>query len=112
MHTRYARPVNSHLPPARQSLLIRVRRLSDLQVAAALCASYIGGSLNFAATATALGLPQGGMLSAAMAADNIVMAVRISLLSRNLHMLQIILEVIPKLIESSSICACRCIWLS
>lgn len=48
------------------------------QVAAALCASYIGGSLNFAATATALGLPRGGVLAAAMAADNIVMAVRYS----------------------------------
>lgn len=36
-------------------------------MAAALCASYIGGSLNFAATAAALGLAPGKLLAGAMA---------------------------------------------
>ena len=48
---------------------------SAAQVAAALCASYIGGSLNFAAVAASLGLAPGPLLAAAMAADNIMMAV-------------------------------------
>lgn len=43
------------------------------QVAAALCASYIGGSINFAATAHALELTQRGLLAACMAADNLAM---------------------------------------
>ena len=45
-----------------------------LQVASALCASYVGGSLNFAAVAASLGLAPGPLLAAAMAADNIMMA--------------------------------------
>ena len=49
------------------------------QVAAALCASYVGGSVNFAAVSVALGLPQGTTLAAAMAADVLVMAVRVLL---------------------------------
>ncbi len=49
------------------------------QVAAALCASYVGGSVNFAAVSVALGLPQGTTLAAAMAADVLVMAVRLRL---------------------------------
>lgn len=44
-------------------------------MAAALCASYIGGSINFAATAHALGLVQRGVLAACMAADNLAMGV-------------------------------------
>jgi hypothetical protein len=47
-------------------------------VAACLCASYVGGSLNYAATAQALGLsatPAGqAALAAGMAADNLAMA--------------------------------------
>lgn len=46
-----------------------------VQVAAALCASYVGGSLNFAAVAASLDLAPGPLLAAAMAADNIMMAV-------------------------------------
>ena len=45
-----------------------------MQVASALCASYVGGSLNFAAVAASLGLAPGPLLAAAMAADNIMMA--------------------------------------
>ncbi len=52
-----------------------------MQVAAALCASYVGGSVNFAAVSIALGLPQGATLAAAAAADVIVMAVRDSTLA-------------------------------
>ena len=48
------------------------------KVAACLCASYVGGSLNYAATARALGLAAtpGGQaaLAAGMAADNLAMA--------------------------------------
>ena len=44
-------------------------------MASALCASYVGGSLNFAAVAASLGLAPGPLLAAAMAADNIMMAV-------------------------------------
>lgn len=45
-----------------------------MQVAAALCASYIGGSVNFAAVSQSLGLAPGPLLAASMAADNIAMA--------------------------------------
>ncbi|DBA66958.1 TPA: hypothetical protein ACH3X2_002071 [Trebouxia sp. C0005] len=44
------------------------------KVAAALCASYIGGSVNFAAVSQSLGLAPGPLLAASMAADNIAMA--------------------------------------
>jgi len=44
-------------------------------VASALCASYIGGSVNFAAVSQSLGLAPGPLLAASMAADNIAMAV-------------------------------------
>ena len=53
-------------------------------MAACLCASYVGGSLNYAATAQALGLDAapGGQaaLAAGMAADNLAMAVFLSAL--------------------------------
>ena len=48
------------------------------KVAAALCASYIGGSVNFAAVAQVLGLAAGPGLAAAMTADNVAMAVRLA----------------------------------
>lgn len=48
------------------------------KVAAALCASYIGGSVNFAAVSRALALAPGPALAGAMAADNCVMAVYIA----------------------------------
>ncbi len=44
-------------------------------MASALCASYIGGSVNFAAVSQSLGLAPGPLLAASMAADNIAMAV-------------------------------------
>eukprot|EP00271_Cylindrocystis_brebissonii_P007490 TRINITY_DN21064_c0_g1_i1.p1 TRINITY_DN21064_c0_g1~~TRINITY_DN21064_c0_g1_i1.p1 ORF type:complete len:530 (+),score=61.01 TRINITY_DN21064_c0_g1_i1:384-1973(+) len=44
------------------------------KMAACLCASYVGGSINYAATARALGLGAGGILAAGMAADNMLMA--------------------------------------
>lgn len=50
------------------------------KVAACLCASYIGGSVNFAAVATTLGLAAGPELAAAMTADNLAMAVCIAVL--------------------------------
>ncbi len=46
-----------------------------MQVASALCASYVGGSVNFAATSQSLGLTPGPVLAASMAADNIAMAI-------------------------------------
>ena len=45
-----------------------------IQVASALCARYIGGSVNFAAVSQSLGLAPGPLLAASMAADNIAMA--------------------------------------
>lgn len=50
------------------------------KIAAALAASYIGGSLNFAATAAALGLAP-KLLAGAMAADNIAMALYLAVIS-------------------------------
>ena len=59
-------------------------RPDSWRVAACLCASYVGGSLNYAATAQALGLSAapGGQaaLAAGMAADNLAMAVFLSAL--------------------------------
>ena len=43
------------------------------QLAAVFSATYIGGSVNFAATAEAVGLRSGDLLSAGVAADNLVM---------------------------------------
>ncbi|XP_024368803.1 uncharacterized protein [Physcomitrium patens] len=45
------------------------------KIASSLCASYIGGSINYAATAQALGLTAPSLLAAGMAADNLAMAV-------------------------------------
>ena len=54
------------------------------KIAACLCASYIGSSLNFAATAKALGLTNSAssssLLAASMAADNLLMAVFLGML--------------------------------
>ena len=44
------------------------------KVASALCSSYIGGSINFAATSAALGGPGGTLAAAAMGVDNLLMA--------------------------------------
>ncbi|NEO44572.1 DUF819 family protein [Moorena sp. SIO3I6] len=43
------------------------------KLAAIFCATYIGGSVNFAATAESTGLRAGDLLSAGVAADNLVM---------------------------------------
>ena len=51
------------------------------KVAAALCASYIGGSINFAAVSRLVGLTSGGELAATMAADNFCMALYIAVLT-------------------------------
>ncbi|KAH7618719.1 putative Uncharacterized membrane protein YjcL [Nannochloris sp. 'desiccata'] len=50
------------------------------KVAAALCASYIGGSVNFAAVSGLLGLTAGSTLAAAMVSDNLAMAAYIAVL--------------------------------
>ena len=50
------------------------------KIAACMCASYIGGSLNFAATAKALELTNANLLAASMAADNVLMAVFLGIL--------------------------------
>ena len=50
------------------------------KIAACMCASYIGGSLNFAATAKALELTNANLLAASMAADNVLMAVFLGVL--------------------------------
>lgn len=55
-------------------LQTQTRHAWTMQVAAALCGSYIGGSLNFAAIALALQLESGPLLAAAMAADIGLMA--------------------------------------
>lgn len=50
------------------------------KIAACMCASYIGGSLNFAATAKALELTNANLLAASMATDNVLMAVFLGIL--------------------------------
>ena len=50
------------------------------QLAGIFCATYIGGSINFAATAETLGLRSGNLLSAGVAVNNLVMAVYFVLL--------------------------------
>ncbi len=47
---------------------------SGWQLAAIFCATYIGGSVNFAATAETVGLRSGDLLSAGVAADNLLMS--------------------------------------
>ena len=47
---------------------------SGWQLAGIFCANYIGGSINFAATAEILGLRSGDLLSAGAAVNNLVMA--------------------------------------
>ncbi|KAH7280456.1 hypothetical protein KP509_37G068600 [Ceratopteris richardii] len=49
-------------------------------IASSLCASYIGGTINYVATAQALGLTSSNMLTAGMAADNLAMAAYFSLI--------------------------------
>lgn len=44
------------------------------KIASSLCASYIGGTINYVATAQALGLTSSSTLAAGMAADNLAMA--------------------------------------
>lgn len=44
------------------------------RLAAIFCATYVGGSMNYAAAAEAVGLREGDLLSAGVAADNLVMA--------------------------------------
>jgi len=44
------------------------------KMAGVLCATYVGGSINFVAVAESLGLRSGDLLSAGIAADNLVMA--------------------------------------
>jgi uncharacterized membrane protein len=44
------------------------------QLAGIFAATYVGGALNFVATAKAVGLQSGDLLAAAMAADNLMMA--------------------------------------
>ena len=51
------------------------------KVASALCASYIGGSINFATVSGLLGFTSGSSLTGAMAADNFAMAVYIAIIT-------------------------------
>jgi len=44
------------------------------QLAAVFCATYVGGTMNYAAAAEAVGLRTGDLLTAGVAADNLVMA--------------------------------------
>jgi uncharacterized membrane protein len=55
---------------------------NEAELAGIFTGTYIGGSLNFAAVAEASGMQEGGMLAAAVAADNVI---------TNLHFLLIIL---------------------
>lgn len=61
----------------------RVLGAEGWKIAGCLCASYIGGSVNFAATAQAVDMMSSGgqaLLSAGMAADNFAMACYLSIL--------------------------------
>jgi len=50
------------------------------QLAGIFCATYIGGSMNYVGTAEALGLRKGDLLSAGIAADNLMMMIYFLLL--------------------------------
>ncbi|KAI5078387.1 hypothetical protein GOP47_0006058 [Adiantum capillus-veneris] len=50
------------------------------KIASSLCASYIGGTINYVATAQALGLTSSSTLAAGMAADNLAMAAYFALI--------------------------------
>jgi len=50
------------------------------KLAGIFCATYIGGSINYVATAAATGLTDGALLSAGVAADNLVMVVFFAIL--------------------------------
>ncbi|GMH42307.1 hypothetical protein BSKO_10226 [Bryopsis sp. KO-2023] len=51
------------------------------KLASALCATYIGGSVNLAATAKMVGLANGSLMAATVAVDNVVMAIYLALIS-------------------------------
>jgi uncharacterized membrane protein len=61
------------------ALLSNVIGLQAWKVASSLCASCIGGSLNFAAVSQALGV-SGAEMSAALASDNFIMAIYLAAL--------------------------------
>lgn len=66
------RETRTFLPcPASRAL---PKHSNGLQVASALCASYIGGSVNMAAVCQATQLADRGLVATAMAADNMAMA--------------------------------------
>jgi len=50
------------------------------KLAGIFCATYVGGSINYVATAAATGLTDGALLSAGVAADNLVMVVYFAVL--------------------------------
>ncbi len=58
-------------------LAVRVLPLGPhgYQLAGIFCATYIGGSMNYVGTAEALGLHKGDLLSAGIAADNLMMMI-------------------------------------
>lgn len=58
-------------------LAVRVLPLGPhgYQLAGIFCATYIGGSMNYVGTAEALGLRKGDLLSAGIAADNLMMMI-------------------------------------
>lgn len=62
------------------ALLSRYLSVDGINIATALCASYIGGSVNFAAVIAALGTNLSSSVPAAMAADNLMMGAYIAVL--------------------------------
>jgi len=65
---------------ASYAVFSRYLSVDGINIAAALCASYIGGSVNFAAVIAALGTSLPSSVPAAMAADNLMMGMYIAVL--------------------------------
>ena len=65
---------------ASYAVFSRYLSVDGMNIAAALCASYIGGSVNFASVIAALGTSLPSSVPAAMAADNLMMGMYIAVL--------------------------------
>ncbi len=65
---------------ASYAVFSRYLSVYGMNIAAALCASYIGGSVNFASVIAALGTSLPSSVPAAMAADNLMMGMYIAVL--------------------------------
>ena len=72
------------------------------QIAAIFCATYVGGSMNFVSAAEAVQLSSGDILTAAIAADNLVMVIFFIILF-SLHSIQLLRKFYPVRIKAADL---------